>query len=629
MSKIKKTYGLWSSPISPEMIGDSLKFNDVQWDSDSQTIVWSESRGKRKVIVAKTGSDAIRDLTDSSYSPSGRVGYGGGSFTVHHGIVYFADKGRLFKVSLSGGVPQAITPKFGNAAALKVSPNGKYLTYVHTYEDKDVLAIVDTEGEQWGQKIASGDDFVMQPAWSPTGDKIAYIAWNHPQMPWNGTELKVVSLMYGEARTMPHVVSTETLIGDTQTAIAQPEFSPDGRYLSYISDATGWNHLYLYDLQTGKHQQITSGDIEHGIPHWVQGNHTYGLTGDGAAIYYIRHENGYYSVWAYDVDNRASIELHSLEAYSHFDRIAVSEDDEKLALIAASPTIPTRIITYSSQDGLQIARRSTTEAIMGEQLSNCSAIQWAGHDGEDVHGLYFAPHNLGYESDGKPPLMVLVHGGPTSQRNATFDMEVQFFTSRGFAVLQVNHRGSTGYGKAYMDKHEGNWGIYDVQDSITGAKFLAEKGYADSEKVIIMGGSAGGYTALQALVDAPNFFKAAVVSYGVANQFSLTMDTHKFEARYSEWLLGSLPEATEKYRDRSPIFNAKNIQDAVIIFQGTEDKVVPKQQSESIVAALNKNNIPHEYVIYEGEGHGFSKPETKVDFYNKVMRFLVEYVIFA
>lgn len=629
MQKIKQTYGLWSSPISPEMIGDSLKFNDVQWDSDNQTIVWSENRGKRKVLVAKQGTDAIRDITDSAFSPSGQVGYGGGSFTVHNGIVYFADKGRIFKLSLAGGLPQAISPNFGNAAGFKVSANGKYLCFVHSYEDQDVLAIMDTDGNQWAQKIAQGDDFVLQPTWSPKGDKIAYIVWNHPQMPWNGTELRLISLGYDDLSNLPHAINEETLAGDTQTAISQPEFSPDGRYLAYISDATGWHHLYLYDLQTGEHQQITSGDIEHGIPQWVQGNHTYGWTGDSAAIYYIRHDKGYYSVWTYDVDNKAAIRLHALDEYTHFDRIAISAKDEKLALIAASPTTPSRVITYSSQDGLQTARRSTTEAIMGNQLSDCSAITWTGHDDEMVHGLYYAPHSKQFESNGKAPLIVLVHGGPTSQRNAKFDMEVQFFTSRGFAVLQVNHRGSTGYGKAYMNKHEGNWGVYDVQDSITGAQFLADKGYVDSKKMVIMGGSAGGYTALQVLVDKPNFFKAAIVSYGVANQFSLVIDTHKFESRYSDWLLGTLPESAEKYRDRSPLFHAKNIQDAVIIFQGTDDNVVPKNQSDTIVAALRKNNVPHEYIVYEGEGHGFSKPETKVDFYNKVMKFLVENVIFA
>ncbi|MGJ3239507.1 MAG: S9 family peptidase [Anaerolineae bacterium] len=625
--KTQQNYGLWSSAIVPEMIGDSLRLNDALWDSDGQTLVWSERRGTQTMLVAKTGHDALRELIDSLYNPSGGVGYGGGEFTVHDGVVYFVNKGRLYRLPLSGDLPQAITPQFGGMASPKVSADGRWLTFVHTYEGQDVLALVNSHGQQWPQKIASGSDFLMQPAWSPDGTQIAYIAWDHPQMPWNSTELRVISL--STSGTMPHAVQEEIIVSGQDVAIAQPEFSPDGRYLAYISDASGWLHLYLYDRQTRQHQQITQGEIEHGIPQWVQGNHTYGWSADSSGLTYIRHEAGFYSIWRYTLADSKHIRLEALDDYTHIDRVAVSSTGQ-LALIASSATIPTRIITYNEQNSIGIARRSTTEAVMGaDELADCEAITWKGHDGETVHGLYYAPHNPRFEGIGKPPLMVLIHGGPTSQRNASFDLEVQFFTTRGFAVLQVNHRGSTGYGKAYMNQHQGNWGVYDVQDSITGAQHLSDAGLVDPNKRVIMGGSAGGYTALQALVDAPGFFKAGVVSYGVANQFSLVMDTHKFEERYSEWLLGALPESAEKYRDRSPLFHADRIRDALILFQGTEDKVVPKNQSDTIVNALKQGGVTHRYVVYDGEGHGFRNPETRVDFYNQIMQFLKETVIFT
>ena len=628
MGKSLKPFGTWDSPVTPHMLAGSIRLSDVQWDSDGQTLVWHERRGADGVLVSKKGNEALRELTDSEYSVAGRVGYGGGNFTVYEGQVYFVSNGRLYKLSLAGGAPEPITPKFGGAAAPRVSPDGRWLVFVHTYDHDDVLALVDTDGESWAQKIASGDDFVMQPAWHPNGTQIAYIAWNHPNMPWNQTELRLITLD-DNGRGLPFPVSETTLLADANTAIFQPEFSPDGRYLSYISDVTGWGHLYLYDMESGEHQQITSGAVEHMIPAWSQGLYTYGWTGDGRALYYICADKGFYNVCMYDVDHKISLPINELDEYTSFGYLSVAKNSEKLAMVAASSTIPERVIGYSAEEGVQVVRRSTTESLRAEDLSPAEAITWTGHDGEFAHGLYYAPQNSQYDSNGTPPLMVLVHGGPTSIRDATYDAEVQFFTSRGYAVLQVNHRGSTGYGKAYMDKHKGNWGVYDVQDSITGAQHLVDKGLANPDKLVIMGGSAGGYTVLQALVDKPGFFKAGVCSYGVANQFTLALDTHKFEERYSDWLLGTLPDAAAVYRDRSPIYHAKNITDAMIIFQGDKDTVVPKNQSDMIVAALKRNGTPHEYHVYEGEGHGFRKPETKIDFYNKTIKFLLQYVIFS
>jgi dipeptidyl aminopeptidase/acylaminoacyl peptidase len=250
-------------------------------------------------------------------------------------------------------------------------------------------------------------------------------------------------------------------------------------------------------------------------------------------------------------------------------------------------------------------------------------------DGGRVHGIYYAPQNPCFEGKGKPPLIVLVHGGPTSQRGGSFDGQAQFFTSRGWAVLQVNYRGSTGFGREYRDMLKNNWGIYDVEDSVSGAKHLVAAGLVDQGKLVIMGGSAGGFTVLKTLEDYPGTFKAGICLYGVANQFTLAADTHKFEERYLDYLLGELPDAAEIYKERSPIFFAERIQDPIAIFQGEEDKVVPKNQSEVIVAALVKNGVPHEYHLYPGEGHGFKKIETIEKFYSSVEEFLHQHVIYA
>lgn len=630
MSKIVQAYGTWHSPISAKMIAGSTKFGAVRWDDDGNTLVWSEQRDGRGTLIAQTGDDAPRELNDASLTVRGRVGYGGGEFTVANGHVYFAaNQGRLYKVPVSGGQPKPITPAFGAAASPSVSPDGRWVAFVHTYEGIDGIGIVDCEGNRWPVKLASGDDFVMQPVWHPAGKHLTYIAWNHPQMPWLGTELRLVTLDHDDDHAIPHADSIMTVAGDTSTSIFQPAFSPDGRYLSYVSDETGYWQLYLYDIEAETHKQITHADAEHGLPAWIQGLQTYGWTGDSAAIFYVRQENGAFSVWAYDLEHDVSLCQHELDSYTYMDQLSVSPTSETLAMIASSSQIPERVITYSAEKGVRVVRRSAPESISMNDLAQAQAITWTGHDGETVHGLYYAPTNSRYEGIGKPPLIVNVHGGPTSNRQARYYSEVQFFTSRGFAVLQPNHRGSTGYGRAYMLKHEHSWGIYDVEDSASGAQYLVEQGLADPDKLIIMGGSAGGYTVLQSLVDKPGFYKAGINSYGIADQFALVRDTHKFESRYSDWLLGELPQSAERYRDRSPIYHVDQLRDALAVFQGSEDTVVPQNQSDMIVAALQRRGIPHVYHVYEGEGHGFRQSENIEHFINTVLDFLTQYVLYA
>lgn len=624
---MSKPFGTWKSPITGTSIASGIRLQDVQWNNAGDTLVWSERRATGGVLVAQTGFDAPRDLTDETLKVSGRVGYGGGEFTVHDGQVYFAANGRLYKQGLAGGTAQILTPQFGDYASPAVSPDGNWVAVVHSYESTDGIVLVDTAGEQFPIKLAYGTDFVMQPTWHPAGTHIACVVWNHPQMPWNGTELRLIQLAAGGSG-IPYAEHIITLEGDPTTAIFQPQFSPDGRYLSYISDVTGWGQLYIYDLDAQTHTQLTDTDAEHGTPAWVQGLRMYGWQ-DNEHIYYLENSQAFMKLMRYNVLTATSEAVSGLEHYTHMEQLTVSPDGQTVTVISSSSTIPPRIVSLHQQQGEVVHRRRQTENLQANQLSSAEAIIWQGDDGQDVHGLYYPPVVQDTMPEGAPPLLVYVHGGPTSQRTAGYYGEVQFFTTRGYAVLQVNHRGSTGYGKAYMDMHKGNWGVYDVTDSISGVKYLVDKGLADGEKAVIMGGSAGGFTVLQSLIDYPNFYKAGVCSYGVSNQFGLAMDTHKFEARYTDWLLGPLPQASDIYRERSPIFHAHKIEDPMIVFQGTDDPVVPQNQSDDIVASLKRRGIPHEYHLFEGEGHGWRKPETIKTFYNKIERFLLQYVIYA
>ena len=629
--KTLRQFGLWDSPIRPQSLAQELRLSDVVWDSDGQTLVWLEGRSDRGVLVCARPGEAPRDLT-TDLSVRARVGYGGGDFTVADGYVYFvASTGRLYRQPLEPGPAVPLAPEFGNAASPTVSPDGRWLLFVHHYEGADGLAIVDVAGQAWPQKLVFGDDFYMQPRWHPDGDKVAWISWNHPQMPWDGTTLKLAALTAGGSG-LPTATDSQTLAGGEDVAIFQLEFSPDGRYLSYISDETGWGNLYLYDLIEGRRQALTADEVEMGHPAWVQGLRTYGFSPDGRTLYYLRNRAGVRRLWAYSLADGTTREAAlSLSAYTWLEQVAVSPRRERLAFIASSGTIPCRVITWdaSSEEPARVWRRSTGENVPPEDLSTPQPLSWEAPDGTEVHGLYYPPHSNTFESTGLPPAVILIHGGPTGQSTASYDDRAQFFATRGYAVLQVNYRGSTGYGKAYMAELRGNWGVYDVEDAVSGTRHLADAGLVDPDKLVIMGGSAGGYTVLQSLVTHPGFFKAAVCIYGVSNLFTLAADTHKFEERYLDSMIGPLPEASARYRERSPIFAADRIADPVAVFQGEIDQVVPKAQSDEIVASLQARGVPHVYHVYKGEGHGWRKSETIEDFYQRVEAFLRQYVLFA
>ncbi len=627
--KISRQYGLWSSPISPISLARGINFSDVLWAQDG-TLVWREARSDRGVLVAQPADgQAPRDLT-SEFSIRGRVGYGGGDFGLGRNKVILAEaaSGRLFCQPLGTGSPRPITPAFGCAAAPCPSPDGSWLLFVHTYEGQDVIAIVDIEGRQWPARLVSGADFYMQPCWHPSGEWFAYVSWDHPNMPWEGTRLTLAHLV-SAGRKLPEIVETMPVAGSENIPVFQPEFSPDGRYLAYVSEQTGWWQLYLYDLESKTHTQLTDEAAEHGAAAWVQGVRTYAFSPDGQYIWFIRNQMSTKSLWRLEIISGALEQIHVGSDYTSLDQIAMSPDGNQVALIASGSATPMQIITCSLSGKTRIIRRSISEELPAEIYVLPEHLSWKGMDGQDAHGLLYLPKSTVFENSGKPPLIMNIHGGPTGQRINAFNLAIQYFTSRGYAYLDVNYRGSTGYGREYRNMLHGNWGIYDVQDAIAGVHSLDEQGLIDSKRVIIMGGSAGGFTVLKALEDYPGYFKAGICLYGVSNQFTLAAETHKFEAHYTDTLIGPLPEAAELYRSRSPAFFVDKIQDPIAIFQGEEDVVVPRSQSDEVVESLRRRGIPHIYHLYPGEGHGFRKAETIEHFYQMIDKFLKQYVIYA
>lgn len=628
MTKTHKPYGMWESPITAQYLSTGVRLSDVIWDSDGETLVWLEGRSDRGVLVAKHRGKGARDLTDQ-LSVRARVGYGGGDFTVAQGTVYFVSNGRIYRQAISGGAASPITPPFGEAASPSISPDGRFLIYVHSDGVNDSIAICDTEGMFWPQRIVTGNDFYMHPCWHPDGGKVAWVAWDQPNMPWEGTKLYVGSLQIDEHH-LPVIRDQQLVAGSEEVAIFQPQFSPDGQKLAYVSDESGYGNLMICDLKTKLSTALTTGEEEISQPGWVQGERTYGFAANGKSIIYRSRVDGSDTLYRISIDGEQLYSFQQeLSDYSVFSQISPSPTQDLVALIPQGANIPPRIITLSVGRQPSIHRFSKPETIPQGDLSVPEKISWPAPDNQLVHGLYYAPKNDTHIGSGKPAAVVQVHGGPTSEYTTSYQEQVQFFTSRGYGVLQVNHRGSSGYGKAYRKSLNGNWGIIDVDDTVSGARFLAESDRVDADKLVVMGGSAGGYTVLRCLTEHPGLFRAAICLYGVSDLFRLVMETHKFEARYVDRLVGPLPQSSTTYRERSPIFSVDKIVDPIAIFQGEDDNVVPKGQSEMIVNSLRKRGVIHEYHLYPGEGHGFRKKETIEALYHDLERFLRENVIFA
>ena len=631
-----KPFGLWNSPLTPKSQAQSLRLGDSAWDSDGQTLVWMEGRGDRGVLVcASMDGHATRDLTDE-LSVRARAGYGGGDFCVGGGCVYFVSGGRIYRQEIRAGRAKPITPEFGEAASPALSSDKRWILYLHSHERHDCLAVVDTEGEHWPRKTVSGQDFFMQPRLSPDGKWAAWVAWNHPAMPWDETTLYLAALLPNSSG-IPIFDDARILMGIKQTAVFQPEFSPDGKCLAWLGDEDGWHNLYVYDFDSRTRRRISNEhNAQLGLPAWQQGQRTFGFSHDSKKIYCVRNERGFSSLCAYSLLDGKTETVRGLEEYTDFQQPAINPVRESIAMVASSGVQPARVIVHNLATPPQslIMKRSSSESVSKENLCEPSPITWTSGD-EEVHGLLYLPRGFNNKvrnsgiASGLPPAIVRIHGGPTGQTRAMYQAESQFFTTRGYAVLEVNYRGSTGYGRKYMEALRGNWGIFDVEDAVSGARHLAAQGLADSRKLVIAGGSAGGFTVLQTLVTHPGFFRAALCLYGVSNMFTLAADTHKFEERYLDSLLGPLPESCAIYRQRSPIFHAEKIVDPIAIFQGEIDEVVPRAQSDTIVESLRRRGIPHVYHVYPGEGHGWRKPETIEDYFTNAEKFLRQHVLYA
>ena len=621
-------YGSWKSPITSDLIVSGA-IGLMQTAVDGENVYWVETRPQEKgryVVVKLTPDGKTIDLTPAPFNARTRVHeYGGGGFTISDGAIYFsnfADQ-RLYRFD-GAGEPRAITPEAEMRYADGVIDR-KLNRIICVREDHSatgreaVNSIVGISLSGAGEQVtlAGGADFYSSPRLNPEGSRLAWLQWNHPNMPWDGTELWVAGIQEDGALIDPVRVA-----GGDDESIFQPEWSPEGE-LYFVSDRTGWWNLYRW--REGGIEALCPMEAEFGLPQWVFGMSTYAFESANRIVCaYI--ERGFSKLAVLDT---ATGDLEKIEA--PFTRIeSVRAMPGQAFFIAATPTETSAVIRFDLDNRrFETLRRSSEATIDAGYVSVPEAVEFPSENGLTAHGFFYPPRNRDFiaPENERPPLLVMSHGGPTAATSPTLRLGIQYWTSRGIAVLDVNYGGSTGYGREYRERLSGRWGVVDVDDCVNGAKYLAERGLVDGDRLAITGGSAGGYSTLCALTfrDA---FKAGASHYGVSDLEALEVDTHKFESRYTHKLVAPYPERADLYRERSPIHHTDLLSAPVIFFQGLEDKIVPPNQAEMMVNALRAKGLPVAYITFEGEQHGFRQAanikralDGELYFYSRVFGF--------
>jgi dipeptidyl aminopeptidase/acylaminoacyl peptidase len=599
--------GAWASPITAALVAaGSTPLSGVMLDgADLYWLAGRASEGGRTTLLRQRGGE-VTELTPAPFNVRTRVHeYGGGAALAANGTVWFSHfaDNRLYRIGQDGEAQPVSSGGDLRYADFVLDAARQRLIGVRedhskgdTYPVNTVCAI-GFDGLE--TVLVDGNDFYSSPRLSLDGRQLAWLSWDHPRMPWQGTELWLADVLDDGT-----LVNGRLIAGGDNEAIVQPEWSPGGT-LYFVSDRSGWWNLHRYDH--GVVHPVCPRDAEFGGPHWVFGNSMYGFRSDGEIVCtYI--EGGVSKLARLDT---ASGVLSAIDTpYQEIRELRVAGDT--LVLLAGAPTVAAEVVLIDlAGGGREVLARSIEQLPDVGYLSVPQSISYPSANGRSAYAFYYPPTNADFEPlPGElPPLMVIGHGGPTSMASSTLKLATQFWTSRGIAVLDVNYGGSTGFGRAYRDLLKEQWGVVDVEDCVAGAKYLADQGLVDRERLVIRGGSAGGLTTLCALAF-HDVFKAGASYYGVSDLKGLDADSHKFESHYNEYLIAPKDRADAVYAERSPINHTDKLRRPMIFFQGLDDKVVPPPQSEVMVDALRARGVPVAYLTLEGEGHGFRKADS-------------------
>jgi dipeptidyl aminopeptidase/acylaminoacyl peptidase len=605
------------SRISAAAVARSRTLGEPRWSPDGAHLGWLDSAGGRVdlVVVPVDGSTPpVVVTTAAPVTPIGAYGGGGYCWASAAEIVYAAGDGRLLAIPATGG-PVRVLSRDGRAAAPTVAPGGDRVAFVLEHDDECVIAVVALDGSDWPQPVSHAD-YAWDPAWSGDGATLAWHEWDLPAMPWDGSRVALVPVRDGRPAGEVRVVA-----GGDGIAAGQPRFAPGATgALAYVCDASGWMNVWTAARDGSDARPVLPEPNEHAEPSWGPGQRSFAWSPDGMQLAVNRNESGFGRLVVVSVDGGAVGDV-SRGWHRGIDWSMAGI----VCMRSGGRTAPqVTVLDPGTRDRRSLARGATAE-LDAVDLPEPEPVTWPGDDGELVHGVLWRPSAP--VDRARPPLLVDVHGGPTDQSLVDWVPRVRFFASRGWAVLQPNYGGSTGYGRAYERRLDHAWGIRDVADTVAGIEAAGRHGWADAARAAVMGGSAGGFTALLVAAQSPPCVRAAVSLFGVTDLFGLAESTHRFESRSLDRLVGVLPEHAARYRGRSPVTRAPEVAVPVLVLQGADDTVVPADQAQAMVDAMRGAGAPVEHHVYEGEGHGWARPETIADSLERIDAFLTRWVL--
>ncbi len=614
-------------PLPRTQLYLSVGLSEPAFGASPDTVFYvRQADGKRSLIRQSLATGLAQPVTTEPL-PAGGVGYGNGLFAVRGQVlVYAAKDNRLHGLNLDTGEQWPVTPAYEGVAQPVLSPCGQFVAFLSEQSQRCNVLLADVRGQALPVKISHDPWYAFNPAFAPDGTRLAWQEWDEANMPWDEARLQIATFAQpcGSVSAPYALLPLKTAsLSRPRVCYGAPQFSPDSRHLAFVSDESGWRSLWVADADGQPAVRVDTGPGEIGEVDWVPGEVPLRWGAEGQALYAVRHHQSRSALLQIAWPSLAVKEIPTgWTTLGHFDLCG-----DEVVIVGSTPALPPALSTLNLRTGQATVRATTAVGLVSAaSLSQPEVVTWQTAGEQPCWGIFY-PAAGPAASPGPRPLIVHIHGGPTSDVPLGWNAQAQYFATRGWHYLCVNYRGGSGFGRAYQDRLNGQWGVADVEDARSGAEYLMGRGLADPARLVIMGGSAGGYTTLMALTQQPEFWAAGISLYGIGDLYELRQGSHRFEVNYEQGLIGPLPAAGPLWKQRSPLTHVKQVRAPVLLFHGTDDKAVPHQQSVDFGDAVRRQGGIAEFTSYEGEGHGFVREANRKDMLEKIEKFLDKYVL--